>query len=248
MLHAFAWPGTRYTDDPPDYPSARHDAGQTVREAVATAARTVPGVRVEGRLIDGQPVRELVRQSRTAALLVLGDEGLAASRWLPPDSVLVQVVAHARCPVLVARGVRPPAGPLLAAVDGSASSVLALRLAADEARRRQVGLEVAHVVGDAAQAAAGQRLIEQVVGHLPTPFPVRSQVLVGEPAPTLVRASRRARMMVVGPRGTDSGMLLGAVASELLCRCACPTVFVHGTPAGRHPVDGTVPSVGALIS
>ncbi|WP_082772157.1 universal stress protein [Actinoplanes sp. TFC3] len=255
ILHAFAWPGTRYLDDPPDYAAARHDAGQIVQEAVATALRTVPGVRVEGRVTDGQPVRELVRQSRSAQLLVLGDDGLAAGPHLPPEAVLVQVVAHARCPVAIARGVRPPAGPVLAAVDGSPCSLMAVRLAAAEARRRQVKLEVAHVVGDAAGAQAGRRLLEQTVGALQDCIPVRPQLLIGDPALVLVRASRRARVMMVGPRGTDSNTLLGAVAAELLCRCACPTVFVHGssafvhgTPAGDGPADGTVPSAAALIS
>ncbi|MFI5935513.1 universal stress protein [Actinoplanes sp. NPDC051494] len=244
VLHAFAWPDRRSFDDPPDYATARQEANQIVHEAVATATRSVPGVRVKGRVTDGDQVRVLVRYSRGATLLVLGDDGLLPGVRLPADAVPVQVVARARCPVLIARGTRPPAGPLLAAVDGSPSSLLALRLAAREAARRRVPLDAAHVVGDAEGIAAGHRLLDQAIHHLPG---VRGQVLVGDPAPTLIRASRGARMLVLGPRGRDGGGLLGAVASELLRRCACPTVFVHGTPAGDGPGDGTVPSVGALI-
>ncbi|MEV4642719.1 universal stress protein [Actinoplanes sp. NPDC049548] len=248
ILHVFAWPGRRYTDDPPDYGSARHEAELIVREAEATATRSVPGVRVEGVLVDGLPVRELLRRSRTAELLVLGDDDLATSPRLPLDSLLVQTVAHSRCPVVVARGVRPPSGPLMAAVDGSASSLLALRTAAAEACRRDVALEVVHVARSSAEVPAGRRLLDTALAAVPEAAGAQSRVLVGDPAPTLVRASRRARMMIVGPRGTDSTSLLGAVAGELLRRCACPTLFVHGSPAEDGPVDGTVPTAGVLMS
>ncbi|MEV6597455.1 universal stress protein [Actinoplanes sp. NPDC051346] len=246
ILHVFAWPGMRYTDDPPDYASARHEAGRIVEEAVATAARGVPGVRVEGLLVDGQPVRELLRRSRTAGLLVLGADGPPTGPRLPLDPVLVQIVSRARCPVAVARGVRPPAGPLLAAVDDSPTSGPVLQLAAAEARRRDVALELAHVVADDDRAPAGRRLLERAAAACPD-LGVRTSLLFGDPAPTLVRASRGARMMIVGPRGTG-GCLLGAVAGELLRHCACPTLFVHGDPAGGGPANDATPPAGALTS
>jgi nucleotide-binding universal stress UspA family protein len=248
IVHVFSWPGPRSFDDAPDWATARHEAGRIVADAVASAARTVPGVHVEGLLLDGLPVRELLRQSRTAELIVLGDDDLALSPRLPADSVLVQTVARARCPVVVARGLRPPAGPLLTAVDGSPSSMLALRVAAAEARRREVAVEVAHVVAHDDEREAGRRLLESAVAAVPGLQDARTRLLVGEAAPILVRASRRARMMIVGPRGTSGGSLLGAVAQQLLRRCACPTVFVHGTPAGEQSPAGTVPSAGALMS
>ena len=248
ILHVFAWPGSRSFDDAPDWATARHQAGRIVAEAVATAARTVPGVQVEGLLTDGQPVRELLRQSRTADLIVLGGDDLAMSPRLPADSVLVQTVSRARCPVVVARGNRPPSGPLLTAVDGSPSSLLALRMAAAEGRRRGVPLEVAHVVGHDDDRETGRRLLESALATVGGLAGARTRVMVGEAAPILVRASQRARMMIVGPRGISGGSLLGEVAQQLLRRCACPTVFVHGTPAGKSSPAGTVPSAGALMS
>jgi len=248
IVHVFTWPGGRFFDDAPDWATARHEAGRIVDEAVATAARTVPGVQVEGLLMDGLPVRELLRQSRTADLIVLGDDDLALSPRLPADSVLVQTVSRALCPVVVARGNRPPAGPLLTAVDGSPSSLLALRLAAVEGRRRAVPVEVAHVVDHDRDRAAGRRLLESALASVGGLAGARTRLLVGEPAPLLVHASHRAGMMIVGPRGTSGGSLLGEVAQQLLRRCACPTVFVHGTPAGETTPTGTVPSAGALAS
>jgi nucleotide-binding universal stress UspA family protein len=248
ILHVFSWPGSRSFDDAPDWATARHEAGAIVARAVATASRTVPGVHVEGLLTDGLPVRELLRQSRAAELIVLGDDDLALSPRLPTDSVLVQIVARARCPVVVARGNRPPAGPVLTAVDGSPSSMLALRMAAAEARRRHTVVEVAHVVATEQEREAGSRLLDFAVAAVPELQGARTTVLVGDAAPILVRASRRARMMIVGPRGMNGGSLLGEVAQQLLRRCACPTVFVHGSAAGDTSPAGTVPSAGALMS
>jgi nucleotide-binding universal stress UspA family protein len=248
VVHAFTWPGLHPHDDEQDYASARHDAGRIVGEAVGTAKRSTPGVRVTGQLIDGPPVRVLLQQSRTADLIILGDDDLATLQRLPIDSVLMQTVSRARCPVVVARGLRPPVGPLLAAVDGSPASLHALRHAAVEARRRSVAIEVAHVVresGPAAQAA-GRRLLEAAVAAVPELPAPRIRLLIGDPAIALIRASRHARMVIVGPRGADGSALLGAVAEELLRRCACPTVFVHGTTALDRWSPGTVPSAGSL--
>lgn len=248
IVHVFSWPGRHFPGQAPDYATARREAAGIVAEAVATARRAVPRVRVHALLADGDPVAELLRQSRSAELVVLGDDDLSTMTFLPADSVLVQTVARARCPVVVARGVRPPAGPLLAAVDGSPSSRLALQVAAAESRRRGGTVEVAHVIGSAGQEAAGRRLLAASLAEVPGLHGARTRLLVGEVAPTLVRASRGARMMILGPRGATDGALLGGVARQLLHRCACPTVFVHGNPAGEPSPAGTVPSAGALMS
>jgi nucleotide-binding universal stress UspA family protein len=232
VVHAFTWP----TPAGLDYDRARRAASQVVDEAVATAQRSTPGVRVTGQLVDGLPDRCLLRLSRTADLLVLGDDDLATTPWLPPGSVLVQTVARAWCPVLVARGPRPPQGAVLAAVDGSRNGLLALRHAAAEARRRRIPLEVAHVVREHGGRfeEQGRQLLADVTAAVPDLGRYRTRLLAGLPGRTLVLASRRARVVVLGPRGTRDG-LLGSVAREVLHRGACPTVFVHGrsVPAQR---------------
>jgi nucleotide-binding universal stress UspA family protein len=246
ILHAFAWPGRLHPDDPPDYASARHDAAQMVTEAVETARRTVPGVSVSGRVEDGDPARLLLRASRSAALLVLGDDGLAATPRPAPSTVTVRTVTHARCPVVIARGVRPPSGPVVAAFDGSACSVAALRVAAEEAGRRDLPLAVAHVIDHPDHERAGLLVLEKALQAVPERTRTRTRLLVGEAGPTLERESRTARVLMAGARGTEGFSALGAVASQLLRRCACPTVFVHATPADFGPPDGTVRSSGAV--
>ena len=237
VVHAFTWPNP---SDNQDYDHARRAASRVVEEAVATAQRSTPGVRVTGQLVDGLPDRILLRLSHSAALLVLGDDDLATTPWLPHASVLVQVVARAWCPVLVARGPRPPRGVVLTAVDGSRQGQLALRYAAGEARRRRVTLEVVHVVREygGRYEEQGREVLADAADTVPS---ARTRLLAGAPGPTLVLASRRGRVMVLGPRGVRDAGLLGAVAREVLHRAACPTIFVHGrrTPAQRSPAGAS---------
>jgi nucleotide-binding universal stress UspA family protein len=249
VVHAFTWPGTHPGAENAEYAPARHAAAQIVEEAVTTARRSTPYVRVDGFLLDGIAVRVLLQQSRTAALLFLGDDDLSTSPHLPIDSVLMQTVSRAWCPVVVARGLRPPTGPLIVAVDGSPASLRALRHAAGEARVRDVAVEITHVVEKAGAAAEddGRRLLAAAAA-VPGLSGAQTRLLIGDPAGALVRASRHARMVIVGPRGRDGAALLGPVARELLHRCACPTVFVHGATAEEPHSAGTVPSAAALAS
>ena len=248
VVHAFGWPDPRFGHTQQSYAPARSEASRIVDQALASARRSMPGVQVRGLLVDGPPVRVLVQQSRTAAMLVLGDDDLTVKPRMPMDSVLVQAVSRAFCPTLVARGPRPPGGPLLAAVDGSPASLLALRFAADEAARRPVAVEVAHVVERPGDEELGRQVLADAVAAVPELRGVPRRLLKGDPAAALVRASQRARMVLVGPRGRGGAALLGPVAHTLLRRGACPTLFVHGIAAtGRRSV-GTVPTAGALAT
>ncbi|WP_169789927.1 universal stress protein [Actinoplanes subtropicus] len=236
VVHAFTWPSPGPPGAGIPYDVARRAAAQVVDEAVLTAQRSTPGVRVTGQLVDGLPDRVLLRLSRTAVLLVLGDDDLATTPWLPPASVLVQTVARSWCPVLVARGPRPPRGAVLAAVDGSPNGMLALRHAVAETRRRRAALEVVHVVREygGRYEEAGREVLAEAADVAPA---ARTRLLAGAPGAALVLASRRGRVIVLGPRGAGDAGLLGTVAREVLHRGACPTVFVHGrsVPVPRSP-------------
>ncbi|WP_328476939.1 universal stress protein [Actinoplanes sp. NBC_00393] len=243
VVHAFTWPDPRPGAGGADYAPARRAASRIVGEAVAIAQRSTPGVDARGQLVDGPAGRVLLQLSRSAVLLVMGGDALAATGRLPPGSPLPEVVSQAWCPVAVARGPRPPAGPVLAALDGSAYSVLALRFAAEEASRLGRPVQVVHVIrenGVDAEARAG-RLIDEALAAVPDLSGVRRRVLIGGPAETLVRASRRAGLIVLGPRGARSGGHLGAVADEVLRRGSVPAVFVHG---GRIPSRRVPPPPG----
>jgi nucleotide-binding universal stress UspA family protein len=250
VVHAFTWPGISAYGPPKGYAASRRDADRVLRMAISAAKRATPGVQVSGEVVDGPAVRVLIQQSRNAELLVLGDDKLASRPRVPIDSVLLQTVSHAWCPVVVSRGLRPPTGPVMVAVDGSGPSVMALQYAAEESARRHVAVEVVHVVEEpgAAAEAAGREILDAAVHAVPGMENARQLILTGDPAQTLVQASRHARMVEVGPRGVDGAQLLGPVAQELLRRGASPTVFVHRATADDTWSAGTVPEAGALTT
>jgi nucleotide-binding universal stress UspA family protein len=245
VIHAFTWSGARPGPDPHE---SRRAAARLVEEAVATAQRSTPGVRAEGLLLDGTPDHVLIRLSRSAGLLVLGDDDVNALARLPENATLVQVAARAWCPVLVARGPRPASGPVLVAVDGSAASRKALLLAADEAVRRDRPLEIAHVLadpGDGRQEELGLDILRAAVASVPRCLRKRVTLLHGDPAQALVRASAHARLLVLGPHGAGGARLLGSVARHVLHRGACPTIFFHGAvPASPAPAHGAAAAPG----
>jgi nucleotide-binding universal stress UspA family protein len=240
IVHAFTWPNDSSAGPDIDYDQARRSATKVVEEAITTAKRSTPGVRVTGHLVDGLPDRVLLQLSRTAEMIVLGGEELAGTARLPTGSVLVQTAARAWCPVVVARGSRPPAGPVLAAVDGSPWSLLGLRYAAETARRRSAPMLVVHVVAEAGGRAEAEG--RRILAAVPELERSRSRLLVGPPAETLVRASGRARMIVLGARGTHGAGLLGSVAREVLHRGSCPTVIVHGPTVPTPRLAATRPA------
>ena len=232
LVHAFTWPDPRLASDGADYATARRSAARVVEEAVVTAQRSTPGVDVRGQLVDGPPGRVLLALSRSTALLVLGGDGLPSSGRLPASSVLTEVLTRAWCPVAVARGPRPPCGPVLAAIDGSACSELVMRFAADESRRRGSPLHAVHVMagaGPEAEAAARQ-VLDRALAAVPDHPGVRGRVLTGSPPHALVRAADIAGMIVIGPTGRErpGAGRLGSVAGEVLCRAGSPVVLVHG--------------------
>jgi nucleotide-binding universal stress UspA family protein len=244
VVHAFTWPHPR-SPGGGDCAGARRAASRVVDAAVATAQRSTPGVRVTGQLLDGIPARVLVQLSRTAELLVLGDDNLSTTPRLPISAPLMQAAARAWCPVVVARGPRPPGGPVLAAVDGSAFALAGLRYAAAEATRRQVPVEVVHVVTEPGTDAEerGHRVLAEAVAAVPALSRARQRLLTGAPGGALARASGHARVIVLGARGAHGSTLLGSVARELLHRGACPTVFVHGPVPGVPRVPARTPNV-----
>ena len=229
VVHAFTWPADGAGLD---YDRVRRAATRVVQEAVATAKRSTPQVRVSGQLVDGPPDRVLLRESRRAELLVLGDDDLATMPWLPAGSVLVQTVARAWCPVVVARGPRPPSGPVLVAVDGSPCSLIALRYAAGDGLRLRVPVIVTHVLpsSGAEAEAEGRRLLAAAVASVPELGEHETRLLTGAAGATLVRQSTHARVVVLGPRGRHEAGLFGSTAREVLHHAACPTVIAHGRP------------------
>lgn len=137
---------------------------------------------------------------------------------------------------------------IVVGVDGSPSSVEALRWAAQEAERcggEVVALtswwlpvtygwipSVAEVDWAGHARETIDRAIKEALGASTAPR-VRTKVVEGHPASVLLRAGRKADLLVVGSRGHGeyTGMFLGSVAQHVVTHATCPVLVVRPRPA-----------------
>ena len=148
-----------------------------------------------------------------------------------------------------------PAGSVVVGVDGSPTSRLALRWAADKARRSHEPLHVIHALETEVVLSPGRQLgtperpadedlvLVTAVELLSTVAPevhVVPHSVEGFALSSLVAASRVAGTLVVGSRGRGAipAVFLGSVSQQLVLHARCPVVIVrHGqvrAAAGRR--------------
>ena len=143
---------------------------------------------------------------------------------------------------------KPPR--IVVGVDGSASSLAALRWAVHQAEltggtvdavvawqmpATMTGFGFAPVaVADGSEVEqTAQRLLDQVVSKVAGPEggpAVRRLAVQGFPAPVLLGASVGADLLVLGSRGHGgfSGALLGSVSQHCVRHARCPVVIIRG--------------------
>ncbi|MER7897647.1 universal stress protein [Streptomyces sp. NPDC096046] len=143
--------------------------------------------------------------------------------------------------------------PVIAGVDGSASSLEAVEVAAREAQLRGAPLRIVHAfgrrpAGSPPWSPAGHGLEPMTHGvlaraeelaHTAAPdVAVTRSVVAGEAAEVLEIESRSASLAVVGSRGLSgfSGLLLGSTAIHLAAHGHCPLMVVRGRPDPAGPV------------
>ncbi|MBB5826624.1 universal stress protein [Micromonospora carbonacea] len=156
-------------------------------------------------------------------------------------------------------------------VDGSPSSLRAVRLAAAEAARRDRPLRVVHgfiwpllrvPLGPAAGAPPGAGLREQAgqlvadaVAEAEQAAPslrVTGEIIDGEAAAVLVGESPTAVLVVVGDRGLGGfgALVLGSVAVQVAAYADCPVLVARGAARPGGPVvvgvDGSALSRAAV--
>jgi nucleotide-binding universal stress UspA family protein len=132
--------------------------------------------------------------------------------------------------------------PVVVGTNGSPSSMLAVRYAADQAARRGAVLRVVTAIllpGQADPCAHAGVTLRQASGlaadFLP-PERITTAAVLGMAAPVLLEEAAVADLVVVGNRGFGGvrGAVLGSVGVELAADAACPVVVVRG-PAESHP-------------
>jgi nucleotide-binding universal stress UspA family protein len=157
-------------------------------------------------------------------------------------------------------------------VDGTGSSLYAVKWAAAEASSRGGTLRLVHVMApvtlvpvrsgadhgeDQAADEAAVRLLEVAALVATTVSPgleVRTDLLAGSPAHLLCDASRDADLLVLGDRapGGCTGTLVGAVAATVADLATCPVLVVRGRVTHSGPVvvglDGSAQDASVLAA
>jgi len=164
-------------------------------------------------------------------------------------------------------------GSVVVGIDGSDRSRLALKWAADEARRRSVPLLVLYAwisepenppawfEPGTSPGSSGQAVIDDAVGLVATRHPslaVQGRAIEWPAAMVLTSASRSAGLLVVGARGLGGfrELLLGSVSDQCIQYAHGPVAVVHGgsdDPPAASPkprlvvgIDGSPGSFRAL--
>jgi nucleotide-binding universal stress UspA family protein len=226
-------------------------------QAQEVAERAVDGLVPEVVTVTGSVAVTLLKESRSAALLVLGSRGLGGITGLLVGSASVELAAHAHCPVVVVRGrdtgvVPPVDGPVVVGVDGTPAGEAAIAFAFEEASLRRAELVAVHAwtelvletafAGSAAaldfaplEQLAAETLAERLAGWREKYPDVRvTPELVRErPTHALLSRAEHAQLVVVGSRGRGgfTGLLLGSTSQHLLQHASCPVAVVRtGSP------------------
>ncbi|WP_018721690.1 universal stress protein [Salinispora fenicalii] len=237
LIHTFDW-GAAFKA--PSIAGTHDAAAELLDRAAKVAQKIDETLSVREDIAEGSTVETLIRKSETAFLIAVGDSGMSTREpgcSIPADTPVVQVVARAGCPVLVARQDTPPKGPVLVGVDGSVGSRQALKWAFDCAVRRAGRLVAVRVVerghDDAPEILA--EVVTQVGGPEPA-VPVECHTIRGAPGDVLVEQSRSAQLVVVAARGHQPGRgMIGSACQAVLYHSPTPMVVVRGLAPAESP-------------
>ena len=240
-------------------PSTTHASIEqaTLVQAESMAAelrRRHPGLTCSAEAVPGSPRDGLVDASVTSDLMVVGNTGAGAMKWLL-GSVASAVMRRSRCPIVLvpARSTsRPLYNRIVVGVDGSPASATALQWATAEAAVREAELVLIHVwrlpfrrpaiVHEAERevmAAEAATLLSGLVQSVPTcarRSALRSICVEDDAETALLAAAESADLVVVGSRGQGRlrSVLFGSVARTLTKSAPCPIAVVHGDRVPAH--------------
>ncbi|ACZ87632.1 universal stress protein [Streptosporangium roseum] len=219
---------------------------QVLAQALTASAERGPDVCVTTELIEGAPVEVLCEQAGAAVELVIGSRGLGGFAGSLLGSVPIRVAGHVRGAVVVVRpGAGQTRGEVVVGIDGSAECQPALGFAFEQAGLRGCPLRAVYgwqapVHGFTPEAARDMDEVRQGQRRMAAArltdwkekFPtvdVVQDVTCAHPVPTLVAASVRADLLVVGSRGLGAvgSVLLGSVSRGVLHHAHCPVAVVR---------------------
>ncbi|MEV6505247.1 universal stress protein [Streptomyces sp. NPDC051642] len=231
-------------------PSEQVRAEDIVDTAARRAHHRQPDVKVSTGVLPEEPEYALVRESRTASLLVTGTRGRSGLAETLLGSVSLIVAGHAQCPMVVVRGNHDDQAPtgthgrVVVGVGEKPAGSAAVRFAYEEARRRGVPVDAVRAWRWPARESTDSPLLageltrlheQQAVEALeaafqdaPADVASHRRVVEGRTRTVLVDASRDADLLVIGAKRRPGhyGLQLGRVAHGVLHHPACPVVIV----------------------
>ncbi|MFK0156151.1 universal stress protein [Streptomyces sp. NPDC090493] len=231
-------------------PSEEVMAEDVVAGAARRAHRRQADVRVSTGVLAEEPEYALVRESRSASLLVTGTRGRSGLAEALLGSVSLTVAGHAHCPMVVVRGshdnqaATPVHGRVVLGVGEAGEKSAAVRFAYEEARRRKASLNAVRawrcpsyettdhpmLAGEPARLHEQQAVeaLETALRDAPDDVETERRTVEGHARTVLVEASYDADLVVVGARRRPRsfGLQLGRVAHGILHHSACPVVIV----------------------
>jgi len=98
---------TTFAEFPPIEWNPQKDAEQALEDALAAAFGSDVPSGLQRLVVQGQPAKVLVDESRAAEMLVVASRGKGGFAGLLLGSVSSAVAAHAHCPVLITHGEAP---------------------------------------------------------------------------------------------------------------------------------------------
>ena len=188
---------------------------QDAESALADARRLVPSA--TERLVNGDPVRVLLREAEQATLLALGTHGRGRKMALFLGTVAASMLRDAPTSVLIARPARDKKWPrsIVAGVDGSVESGVAFSVARLVAKRFGATF---HAV-----ASTKDDLDEQAAREI---APDLEQDARGA-LDVLVEASASVDLLIVGSRGLHGWKALGSVSERAANQARCSVIVVR---------------------
>jgi nucleotide-binding universal stress UspA family protein len=229
----------------------QHAGEKMVRRTADDIMGRHPGLDVEGVHADTEPDQALLAAAADAGLLVVGARGWGGFDGLAVGSVALRVAATADCPIVTVPGpaARPPdANEVVAGVTAHDPADETIGFAFRAARERDALLRAVHAwaLPPASPSAWMLTVLEEDRGlwedqesqavsdalrawrEKYPQVPVVPDVVLLGPAQALVRASERARLLVVGRRTSPrpAERRLGPVAHAVLHHSRCPVAVV----------------------
>lgn len=246
----------RYDGDIPFFPPGRFELAaahghEIMEEAQSLASQANPGIQISTDLPMVTPAAAMIAESERAQMIVLGAKGEDFGNVLLGSTVL-QVVGHAACPVVVVSHISTSHHRITVGTDGSPDSMAALDHAFGEARLNGAQVVVVSALGlpqgwpkhlmlplpaDNEEVDERHQDVEHQIALLREQHPdvdVVLEVHRRDPLHSLVEASHRSDLLVLGSRGRGGfhGLAVGSVTHKMLHLTGCPIAVVRAPESG----------------